>query len=147
MIKLVDILRESQELSYKKGKKADRKEWEKEYGEIERTAQDENIPLESIEQAFIDSKEVILTDSIWEKLENTDSYECWGDWNCVEDVAKQYNRTSPTILKVAIESGVYDKPLILKYNERYILVAGNTRLSTAAALKINPKVLIGVIEV
>jgi hypothetical protein len=121
-------------------------EWEKEYGEIERTAEDENIPLESITQAFVNSREVTLTNDIWEKLENTNSYDCWGDWNCVEDVAKLYNRTSPTVLKAAIESGNYDKPLILKYDERYILVAGNTRLSTAAALKMNPKVLIAVVE-
>jgi len=39
--------------------------------------------------------------------------------------------------------GEYDRPLILKFGDRYHLVAGNTRLSTAAALGIIPIVLIG----
>jgi hypothetical protein len=33
--------------------------------------------------------------------------------------------------------------MILQFDDRYHLVAGNTRLSTAAALGITPKVLIG----
>ena len=129
-----------------KGLKENEQEWEKEYGEVERTAEDLNIPLESIVQAFKNSKEIILTDNIWQQLENTDSFDCWGNWDCVEAVAKQYNRTSPTVLKAAIESGDYDRPLILNYNGRYILVAGNTRLSTAAAMEVYPKVIIGTVE-
>jgi hypothetical protein len=33
--------------------------------------------------------------------------------------------------------------MILKFEDRYYLVAGNTRLSTAAALGMTPTVLIG----
>jgi hypothetical protein len=39
--------------------------------------------------------------------------------------------------------GDYHRPMILKFGDRYYLVAGNTRLSTAAALGIRPIVLIG----
>jgi hypothetical protein len=42
-----------------------------------------------------------------------------------------------------LKSGVYDRPLILKFGDTYYLVAGNTRLSTAAALGMRPIVIIG----
>jgi hypothetical protein len=45
-------------------------------------------------------------------------------------------------LKKALKSGDYPRPMILKYGDRYHLVAGNTRLCTAAALGMKPQVLI-----
>ena len=133
-----------------KGIKEGEEVWEKEYIELEIASEELNIPIDKIKQAFENSQEIILTDNIWQQLENTESFDCWGDWDCVENIAKTYNRTSPTILKAAIESGEYDRPLILKYThedeERYWLVAGNTRLSTAAAMKVYPKVVVGTIE-
>jgi hypothetical protein len=39
-------------------------------------------------------------------------------------------------------SGEYRRPLIAKFGDRYHLVAGNTRLCTAAALGIRPMVII-----
>jgi 5'(3')-deoxyribonucleotidase len=38
--------------------------------------------------------------------------------------------------------GDYGRPMILKFGDRYHLVAGNTRLCTAAAMGMTPKVLI-----
>jgi hypothetical protein len=61
-------------------------------------------------------------------------------------IAKMYNKTSPKILAKAIVKGEYNRPLILKLGERYILVAGNTRLSTAAAIGVSPKVFIARIQ-
>ena len=61
----------------------------------------------------------------------------------VVKLAKKYNKSSPLKLKDAIMSGDYRPPLILKFGDRYHLVAGNTRLCTAAAMGVNPKVIIG----
>ena len=60
----------------------------------------------------------------------------------VEALAKQYNKSLPSELKKALLKGDYGRPMILKFGDRYHLVAGNTRLCTAAALGMTPKVLI-----
>jgi hypothetical protein len=57
-------------------------------------------------------------------------------------IAKKYNKTSPLELKKALLDNEYNPPLILKFGDRYHLVAGNTRLCTAAALGIKPRVII-----
>jgi hypothetical protein len=126
---------------------------EGEMDELQRAVQDlsrdENIKI-SVEQlikVFNSSKEETLTNDIWGKLENTESNEIQkGDTNAVMKIAKMYNKTSPKILAKAIMKGEYNRPLILKLGDRYILVAGNTRLSTAAAIGVSPKVFIARIE-
>jgi hypothetical protein len=122
---------------------------EGEMDELQRAVQDlsrdENIEIsvEQLVKAFNSSKEETLTNDIWGKLENTESNEIQkGDTNTVMKIAKMYNKTSPKILAKAIVKGEYNRPLILKLGERYILVAGNTRLSTAAAMGVSPKVFI-----
>jgi hypothetical protein len=126
---------------------------EGEMDELQRAVQDlsrdENIEIsvEQLVKAFNSSKEETLTNDIWGKLENTESNEIQkGDTNAVMKIAKMYNKTSPKILAKAIVKGEYNRPLILKLGERYILVAGNTRLSTAAAIGVSPKVFIARIE-
>ncbi len=61
----------------------------------------------------------------------------------VIQIAKKYNKENPLVLKKALQSGDYKRPLILKFGDRFHLVAGNTRLCTAAAMGMKPKVLIG----
>jgi hypothetical protein len=93
------------------------------------------------------SKETTLTDKVWSKLENTESNEIKkGEMDKVEELAKKYNKTSPKTLATALKNGDYRPPIILKFGNRYHLVAGNTRLCTAAALGINPKVIIGELD-
>ena len=120
-----------------------------EMDELQRVVQDlsrdENIDIsvEQLVKAFENSKEETLTNDIWGKLENTESNEIQkGDTNAVMKIAKMYNKTSPKILARAITKGEYNRPLILNLGERYILVAGNTRLCTAAAIGVSPKVFI-----
>ena len=103
-----------------------------------------DISVEELVRAFEGLKEETLTDDVWPKLENTESNEIEkGDIEAVNDIAKMYKKTNPKKLIGAIKSGEYNRPLILKMGERYILIAGNTRLCTAAAMGINPKVFIG----
>lgn len=122
---------------------------EGEMDEIQRASQDlmrdENIDIsvEEIVRLLKNTKEETLTDNVWPKLENTESNEIVkDDWKAVYGIAKKYKKTNPEILKKSFEKGDYVRPLILKIGERYILMAGNTRLCTASAMGINPKVFI-----
>ena len=121
-----------------------------EMDEIERAAQDLSrddkyeTSVKEILNVFKKSKETKLDDKVWKKLENTESNEIEkGDMRKVVKLAKKYNKSSPLKLKDAIMSGDYRPPLILQFGDRYHLVAGNTRLCTAAAMGVNPKVIIG----
>lgn len=120
-----------------------------EMDEFERAAQDLtreglDISVNKIINSFLNSKEITLNDKIWSKVENTESNKIKkGELKKVIDIAKKYNKSSPKELSKAIKSGDYKRPLILKFGNRYHLVAGNTRLCTAASLGIKPKVLIG----
>ena len=103
-----------------------------------------DISVEELVSSFDGLKEQTLTDDVWPKLENTESNEIEkGDIEAVNDIAKMYNKTNPKKLIKAIKSGEYERPLILKMGDRYILIAGNTRLCTAAAMGVNPMVFIG----
>ncbi len=121
-----------------------------EMDEIERAVQDlsRDGDLETtvgdVVEAFINGKEIKLTDDLWKKLENTESTQVKkGEMKKVIEIAKKYNKTSPLVLKKSLLKDDYDRPLILKFGDRYHLVAGNTRLCTAAALGMKPQVLIG----
>lgn len=103
-----------------------------------------DVSVEELVRSFEGLKEQTLTDDVWLKLENTESNEIEkGDIESVNDIAKTYKKTNPSKLIKAIKSGDYNRPLILKMGDRYILIAGNTRLCTAAAIGVNPKVFIG----
>ena len=124
-----------------------------EMDEIQRVAQYLNreegfhVKVEELVDIFDKSTERTLTDNIWKKLENTESNEITkGDMDAVYNVSKMYDKSNPDKLKSKFEDGTYKRPLILKFGDRYHLVAGNTRLSTAAAMGINPKVFIGVLS-
>lgn len=121
-----------------------------EMDEIERAAQDLSrdgkyeTSVKEILNVFKNAKETKLDNEVWKKLENTESNQIKkGDMDKVVELAKKYHKSSPLKLKDAIMSGEYKPPLILKFGNQYHLVAGNTRLCTAAALGISPKVIIG----
>lgn len=120
-----------------------------EMDEIERAVQDLSrdegidVSVKEVKKKFQDAEPTKLTKSIWKKLENTESNEIdKGDIKAVEKIAKKYNKSSPTKLRKSLESGDYNPPMIIKFKNRYHLVAGNTRLCTAAAIGITPNVLI-----
>lgn len=120
-----------------------------EMDEIERAVQDlsrdENIDIsvKEVKEKFNNAEPRTLIKSIWSKLENTESNKIdKGDIESVEKIAKKYNKTNPNKLKKVLESGEYNPPMIIQFGDRYHLVAGNTRLSTAAAIGMSPKVLI-----
>ncbi len=121
-----------------------------EMDELERVSQDlsrdegVDVSVDELVNAFKKSKEQTLPEEIWAKLENTESNQVKnGQMDLVKKIAKKFNKTDPETLAKSIKSGEYRRPMIVKYdNDRYHLVAGNTRLCTAAALGIAPKVFI-----
>lgn len=124
-----------------------------EIDELERASQDlsrsENIDV-SVSQLmdlFQQAREVVIPDNILNKLENTECNQIKkGEMKKVLALAKKYNKQDPRELKSALLKGDYRRPLILKFGNRFHLVAGNTRLCTAAAIGIKPKVLIADID-
>ena len=106
--------------------------------------EDLDISLGKLVTAFSKSKEVELSKDIWDNLENTESTEITkGDIDSVKSLAKKYGKTNPDVLVKALKSGEYHRPLIVKFDgDRYHLVAGNTRLCTAKAMGMTPKVFI-----
>lgn len=123
-----------------------------EIDEIQRTVQDLNrdgildISVDDLMNAFRKSKEIILDKKIWSKLENTESNQIKkGQFDKVMELAKRYNKSNPNNLREKLKSGDYKRPLVLNFGDRYYLVAGNTRLSTAAAMGMKPKVFLATI--
>ena len=121
--------------------------------ELQRVAQhlsrEENIEttVKELVDAFNKSTEEQIPNDVWKKLENTESNEIEkGDMKAAYKVAKMYKKTSPRILAKSLVDGDYKRPLIVKFGDRYHLVAGNTRLCTAAALGIKPNVFIAKID-
>jgi cytidyltransferase-like protein len=115
--------------------------------EIERTAQDFNIPIPDVRYAFQAGSMVVLSDDIWSKLENSDSYSV----NSLEDavtLAKKYGKNwKPTLDAIKDDDAVVTPPMVLNYDkDKYYLVAGNTRLMFYKALNKIPKVLLGVLD-
>jgi hypothetical protein len=118
--------------------------------EIERTVEDlsrnygVDTTVDEIVNAFRNGSEVEIPLEVWGKLENTHSNQIKvGEMDKVRKIAKEFNKTNPTKLAKSLMGGDYHRPMILKFKDKYYLVAGNTRLSTAAALGMTPMVLIG----
>jgi len=117
-----------------------------EIDEIERTAQELNIPISDIENAFNTGNIVTLSDDVWSKLENSDSWDIKSLEDAIE-LAKKYNKNWKPTLSAIKDNKTINPPFILNYNkDNYYLVGGNTRLMFYKALGITPKVLIGKLE-
>lgn len=84
---------------------------------------------------FEDGKLIDLDEEIWAKLENTDSY-LIDSMEQAREFASIYKKDIENILK----ADKLPAPIIVKIEDKYELVSGNTRLMVARALKIKPKV-------
>jgi len=122
---------------------------EGEMDELQRFSQELNrdegieVSVDEVIESLENSEEQTLTNDLWIKLENTESNQVEeGDWKTVNKIAREYKKTSPKVLKKEIESGEYKRPLVAKLGDRLILMAGNTRLCTAAAMGVNLNVFI-----
>jgi len=120
-----------------------------EMDDIERAVQDLNryhhfdVSVRDMREAFEEAEPIPLYPEIWSKLENTESNQIeLGDYSKVFYIADKYDKSNPLKLAKKLLNDTYKYPLIVRFNDQYHLVAGNTRLSTAAALGITPMVFI-----
>lgn len=103
---------------------------------------------EALERLYNKSTLVLLSDTMWRKLENTDSFTT----ETVSDIAKAIERKARRITgKRSIEAvikefmtGKVRAPIVVEYDNgrKYALVAGNTRLMVARMLGIKPSVIL-----
>ena len=126
-----------------------RKDIKKERDDIERAVQDLNrlhnfdVSYKEMTRGIGNSSPQPLSSDIWDELENTESNEISvGDFDKVFDISNKYNKSNPLKLKKKLSDGTYNYPIIVRFDDRYWLVAGNTRLCTAAAMGITPEVII-----
>ncbi len=120
-----------------------------EMDDIERATQDLNrrhqfnVSVREMIESFEESDPTPLYPDIWSKLENTESTQIDpGEYSKVFYIADKYDKSNPLKLAKKLLNNTYKYPLIVRFNDQYHLVAGNTRLSMAAALGITPMVFI-----
>ena len=126
-----------------------KKDAKKEEDEIQRAVQDLsrlhnfNTSVSELTRGIVDSSPQPLSSEIWDVLENTESNEIEeGDFDSVFRLAQRYGKSNPLKLIKKLKEGSYNPPIIVRYDDNYRLVAGNTRLCTASALGVTPEVLI-----
>jgi len=126
-----------------------KKDAKKEEDEIQRAVQDLsrlhnfNTSVSELTRGIVDSTPQPLSSEIWEVLENTESNEIEeGDFDSVFRLAQKYGKSNPLKLIKKLKKGTYNPPIIVRYEDKYRLVAGNTRLCTASALGMTPNVLV-----
>ena len=103
-----------------------------------------SVSVDDVKQSLKKSEETTLNDELWAKLENTESNKISkGEFFKVLMISKHYNKSNPYKLKLKLANDEYERPMIVKFGNRYHVVSGNTRLCTAASMGMNPKVFIG----
>ena len=117
-----------------------------EYEEMERTSEDLGIDLHEIEDGYENGSLIDLTDDIWEKMENTDSWNI-RDLQHAKEYAEEYDKDIESIIEGFESGNRLPAPIVLiKSDGVPYLIAGNTRLMVARALKVIPKVVMVRIE-
>jgi hypothetical protein len=114
-----------------------------EQGEFERVGTEFGIDTSVLEYLAQNGELAELSEDVWQILENTDSLDISpGDYGKVDELSKQVGRDWETIHE-ALESGkTIEAPIVMKHEEKYHLVSGNTRLMVARAMGIRPTVLL-----
>ena len=142
-------LKQKEEYNKKYNISESKKDVKKEWDEIQRAVQDLsrhhnfNTSVSELTRGIVDSSPQPLSSEIWDVLENTESNEIEkGDFDSVFRLAQRYGKSNPLKLIKKLKEGSYNPPIIVRYDDQYRLVAGNTRLCTASALGITPNVLI-----
>jgi hypothetical protein len=108
-----------------------------EKNELIRQANTLNIKKENIFQAFQNGKLQTISQSIWNKMENTNSNDKKLTWN---QINSWENKDVKNIKNALKEKYPLPAPIVLKYKNKYYCVAGNTRLSMSKLLNVTPKV-------
>jgi len=113
---------------------------------IENAAEDFNFNIDDMKMAFTAGNIVVLSDDIWSKLENTNSWKV----KSLTDAIKYAKRITPHYKQTyeAVKNNApIDAPLVLNWGkQRYYLVDGELILLFCKALGKSPHVLLGAIN-
>ena len=118
---------------------------EDEYQELENVSNEYDLNKESFIESAKRGKLVQLHPTIWSRLKNTDSWQMGITQEEVRRLASVRGKSPDTTNRIIAgmkSSQTFYAPIIFSYNGEYYCVAGNTRLMTAMALKIFPKVYV-----
>jgi hypothetical protein len=111
--------------------------------ELNHTSEIFNVKVDDLQYAFETGNEVLLSDNIWSKLENTNSYKI----KSLKQIDKLVKNWKPIFNAIKNEEQL-PLPMVLEYGEgKYYLVASNTQLMIYRALEIKPTVLIGTLGI
>jgi cytidyltransferase-like protein len=113
---------------------------------IEKAAYAFNIPIDDMEYAFNGGKEVVLSDDMWSKLENSKSYKMKTLDDAIQHALKLGINPKPYIDFIK-QGKDMPLPLILCYGQnKYYLVGGEVVLSLYRALGSIPTILQGTLN-
>jgi hypothetical protein len=105
-----------------------------------------NFPVTDLQLAFKGASDLVLTDDIWAKLENSNSYNIQTLGQALL-YSKESKIDSVPYLKAIKNMEPLPKPLILNYdNDKYYLVNGEFVLSLQKSLNLTPEVLVAIIN-
>lgn len=123
--------------------------WEKpsfneELEEFERTAEELDLDINSLKNAFENGELRMLPSRIWEKIKNTDSLKT-DSFDSIVQVIQKYQKKDPEFERDwrGLKNSYNKKhpmkaPIVLKHNKEFYLIAGNTRLMVAKVLGVTP---------
>lgn len=121
---------------------------EEERLELRRTARSLRLPVGKVLDAVREASLVELTDHVWARLDNSESYGVTTVDMLIE-VARTYNRDVERILAAfRRRKGLVcmAAPILLeRHGYRPYLIAGNTRLCACRALRVTPQVLLATV--
>jgi hypothetical protein len=113
---------------------------------IEAAAEYFNYPIPDLQYAFFLGKEVVLSDDIWSKLENSKSYEAKSLEDIVKEAHKKNINIQPYIDAIKNEKNL-PLPLIFNYEpNKYYLVGGEMVLSLYKVLNVIPVILMATLD-
>jgi hypothetical protein len=113
---------------------------------IEKAAYTFNIPIDDMEYAFNGGREVVLSDNMWSKLENSKSYKMKTLDDAIQHSLKLGINPKPYIDFIK-QGKDMPLPLVLCYGQdKYYLVGGEVVLSLYRALGSIPTVLQGTLN-
>lgn len=110
-----------------------------ERNEITRQANDLNIKWQDIMKSLRHSKLEMLSDEMWDNMQNTDSNDPNLSW---KELSAWTHRDWKSIVQVFEQGGQLPAPIVLVYKNIPYCVAGNTRLSICKLLNVQPQVLL-----
>lgn len=112
-----------------------------EHEEIERTSEELGIDLQEIKDGYKNGSLKELNNDMWQKMENTDSWDI-KDLEDARRYAEEYGKDIENIIDGFKGGKRLPAPIVLIKDDGPYLIAGNTRLMVAKALKVVPKVVI-----